>query len=171
MRSIDPPPRSMPTEASPLAVTCASQGDLPRLMLLERQGMTHPWTETALVEELRHPESLVLIARLGASSEAIAYLAARRCGGEAEILRVVVNAPHRGRGIASRLLSTALEQLTHAGIRDFFLEVREDNGAALGLYQKFSFRVLARRSRYYPDGCAAVVLKARYENHARPVSS
>ena len=133
--------------------------------------MFHPWTETGLLDELQHPDSLLLIATLGARPEAIAYLAARRCAGEAEILRVVVVPSHRGRGIASRLLSAALEQLTREGTQDFFLEVREDNAAALSLYRKFSFRVLGRRSRYYPDGCAALVLKTAPGSLARTASS
>jgi len=171
MRPTDSAPRSLPTVTSPFAVTCASLSDLPRLLELERQGMAHPWTETGLVEELRHAQSLLLIATLAAGPEPIAYLAARRCDREAEILRVVVDPSHRGRGIASHLLSTALEQLTHEGIRDFFLEVREDNLAALRLYQKFSFRVLARRFRYYPDGSAALILKSGSERHARTTPS
>jgi ribosomal-protein-alanine N-acetyltransferase len=160
MKPIDSRLEPMPTSASRLVVVCASQGDLPHLLRLERLGMTHPWTEPGLLEELRHPDSLMLIATLGATAGAIAFLAARRCSNEAEILRVVVDPSHRGRGIASRLLSAALEQLAHEGIQDFYLEVREDNAAALSLYEKFSFRVLARRSRYYPDGCAALVMKA-----------
>ena len=145
---------------SPLTVTSASEVDLPKLPKLERLGIFHPWTERGFLDELDHSESRLLIARRDATGEPVGFLAARRCIDEAEIVRVVVDPSERQRGVATQLLIEAIRLLTIEGVHELFLEVREDNSAALGLYRKFSFRVLKQRPNYTPDGCTALVLKA-----------
>jgi ribosomal-protein-alanine N-acetyltransferase len=144
----------------------AAEAHVSHLLKLERLGISHPWTERGLLDELNHSDSRLLIARTGSSDEPIGYLAARKCVDQAEILRVVVDPSQRHRGVATRLLIEAIHLLMTEGIHAFFLEVREDNAPALGLYRKFSFRILHRRPNYYPDGCAALVLTADFEDLA-----
>jgi ribosomal-protein-alanine N-acetyltransferase len=162
------PSDSSPVEASatdsPLTVTHASEADLPHLLRLEKLCISHPWTERGFLDELNHSESLLLIARTAASAAPIGYLAARRCVDEAEILRVVVDPAQRNRGAARQLLISGFRLLITEGVRAFFMEVREDNAPALGLYRSLSFRVLHRRPNYYRDGCTALVLAADSED-------
>ena len=54
--------------------------------------------------------------------------------------------------------------LDKAGVKELslnavFLEVRESNACAIGLYKKFAFNEIAVRKKYYPDGENAVVMK------------
>jgi len=55
----------------------------------------------------------------------------------------------RRRGIGAMLLARMEEALTDVGVRSLFLEVRESNGAALGLYEARGFKPVGRRRAYY----------------------
>jgi ribosomal-protein-alanine N-acetyltransferase len=58
---------------------------------------------------------------------------------------------YRRRGIARRLLSTALRFALQQGVRTATLEVRHSNVAAQALYSQFGFTVAGRRRAYYHD--------------------
>ncbi len=85
-----------------------------------------------------------------------AFLAARQtAAGEREILNLAVEPGHRRRGIAAMLLREELAG--HSGA--WFLEVRESNHAARGLYQAMGFCDAGVRPGYYdsPDEAAIVM--------------
>ena len=65
--------------------------------------------------------------------------------GEREILNLAVIPAERRRGIARRLLESELSR----GRNTWFLEVRESNVAALGLYQSLGFQQVGLREAYY----------------------
>lgn len=68
------------------------------------------------------------------------------------ISNVAVLPEYRGRGIASRLLDTALEHLARQGCRRVFLEVRADNDPAKSLYRKRGFTVYNTVHEQYLSG-------------------
>ena len=122
--------------------------------------MATPWSFTDLREETAHPNSHLLVAWADQIDDPVSCVALRRVGDEAEFFRLAVEPFLRNQGIGGELLRKTLDILVNEGVRSCFLEVREDNDAALRLYRRFSFRVLHRRSGYYRDGCSAVVLGA-----------
>ncbi len=78
----------------------------------------------------------------------------------AEILNLGVAEPMRRRGIARALVRELLAVFSGSGVRTVFLEVRESNHPARGLYDAFGFREVGRRSRYYKQPVEdAVVLR------------
>ena len=79
---------------------------------------------------------------------------------EAEITSVAVAPEHRRKGIAGQLMDaylTALPEITNST----FLEVRESNSPAIGLYEKFGFEKISIRKNFYsfPDENAVVMQK------------
>jgi ribosomal-protein-alanine N-acetyltransferase len=54
------------------------------------------------------------------------------------------------KGIASELVSKALETARDLRCKDVILEVRHGNEAAKKLYKKFGFVEAGRRKAYYP---------------------
>jgi ribosomal-protein-alanine N-acetyltransferase len=52
-------------------------------------------------------------------------------------------------GIASALVSLAIERLKEEGCRFVFLEVRDSNEPAKRMYGKFGFEILGTRKNYY----------------------
>lgn len=81
----------------------------------------------------------------------IAYLLGRLIAPEAEIYRIAVLPEHRRRGIGYRLLSYALKTERGRGLECVFLEVREGNSAARGLYRSFGFSEYGKRKNYYKN--------------------
>jgi [ribosomal protein S18]-alanine N-acetyltransferase len=68
---------------------------------------------------------------------------------DAEILSFAVEPARRGAGLGRALLDAHLTALERAGALLVFLEVADDNAAALALYQRAGFKVIGRRENYY----------------------
>jgi len=77
---------------------------------------------------------------------------------ECELLSIAVNAAERGKGYAKALMEHSHKEFAKQGIKKFFLEVRENNTAAISLYKKFGYEKIAERKKYYADGECAVVM-------------
>ncbi len=65
------------------------------------------------------------------------------------ILTLDILAAHRRKGIGTKLLAEAEKILLEKGARTCRLEVREDNVAALSLYQRMSYKRVRRLRNYY----------------------
>lgn len=91
------------------------------------------------------------------------FIMSRQAADEAEILSVAVTRRCRGRGIARQLLHLHLRRLAALRARTVFLEVDENNRAALRLYARAGFHEVGRRANYYPvpngKPAAALVLR------------
>lgn len=68
---------------------------------------------------------------------------------QADLVTLAVLPAFRRRGIAAALLREALRQAALRGAGHMFLEVGEDNEAALHLYRKQGFSKVSRRKGYY----------------------
>ncbi len=101
-------------------------------------------------------QNSLLYFREDKSLEPIGYLIYLENSYEIEILRIGVVADFRRNGIANQLLDF-LESLRKK--REILLEVKSENFAAIGLYQKKGFINFAVRKRYYPDGKDAILMK------------
>jgi len=77
---------------------------------------------------------------------------------ECELLSIAVNATERGKGYAKDLMEYSHKEFAKQGFKKCFLEVRENNVAAISLYKKFGYEKIAERKKYYADGECAVVM-------------
>ncbi len=93
------------------------------------------------------------------------FALSRLAADEAEILTIAVDPSLRKGGVGRDLLRTHLAQATAAGANCIFLEVDEDNAAALALYARFRLVKVGERRGYYkkPDGKTASALVMRRE--------
>lgn len=91
------------------------------------------------------------------------FILSRLVEDEAEILSVAVAGSRQRRGLARNLLTLHLRRLAGLGARAVFLEVDEQNTAAIRLYDRAGFRQISRRPNYYPaaGGKAAAALVLR----------
>jgi ribosomal protein S18 acetylase RimI-like enzyme len=64
------------------------------------------------------------------------------------IANVAVAEAWRGKGIAKDLTTTVLTHLSQHGVQSVWLQVREDNEAAINLYQSFGFKEFSRRTTW-----------------------
>lgn len=73
----------------------------------------------------------------------------RIAGPEAELLTIAVHPADRNRGIGAQLLGAFEDQAKNFGVEEIFLEVAENNAAAIALYKKSGFKLLAKRKEYF----------------------
>ena len=84
----------------------------------------------------------------------------RTVADEAELLTIAVEPRWRGKGVGRALMGAAFADLMMSPARRMFLEVDEQNHAAIRLYEKLGFSTISSRKGYYPraDGSAATAL-------------
>jgi ribosomal-protein-alanine acetyltransferase len=82
---------------------------------------------------------------------AIARVNIRRNVQFGHILTVDIAPAYRRKGIAQKLLHEVETILRDRGIKECRLEVRENNVAALNLYQKLGYKKVGNLEKYYGD--------------------
>ena len=68
---------------------------------------------------------------------------------EAELISVGLDPLYQGQGLAALVLSRLQSDLALAGVKQLFLEVRQDNKKAIKLYTGFGFKKIGERKAYY----------------------
>ena len=73
----------------------------------------------------------------------------REAGGDAEILTIAVHPAWQGRAIGRLLMEEVLRELYARRVVSLYLEVADDNAAAVRLYKRLGFDQVGRREGYY----------------------
>jgi tRNA threonylcarbamoyladenosine biosynthesis protein TsaB len=149
--------------AAPLAIRRAAVAEAPVLAALHAECFDNAWTAAEFARLMAMPGAGTYLACDG--DEPVAFLLARRAGGEAEILTIGTRPFARRRGIAGRLMSHLARELRRTQEAQLFIEVAADNAAGRALYAREGFTVTGRRKAYYekPGGArqdAIVMTKA-----------
>jgi ribosomal-protein-alanine N-acetyltransferase len=99
---------------------------------------------------------------------AAGILIGRIAADEFEILNLAVGKASRRRGIATQLVSFALECARRAGARRTYLEVRASNEGGIAFYTRMGFRGCGRRANYYRDPIEDAVLLVLHKEEIAP---
>jgi ribosomal-protein-alanine N-acetyltransferase len=134
-----------------------TEDDLVAVLAIERQSFGDPWTEGMFREELRN-DGRRLSLLLKQDGAVIGYAIGWLVADEFHLGNFAIDPRQRGCGRGSRLLGDALARARAAGCALATLEVRASNQAAIALYQKFGFKAVAIRKRYYSDEDALVMV-------------
>ena len=124
--------------------------DLPMVHLIERASFSTPWPPQAYRQELETNRlAYYLVAQMG--GEIVAYGGIWLMVDEAHVTTFAVHPRYRRRRIGERLLLALLDMARDRHAREATLEVRLSNLAARRLYEKYGFRPVGIRPRYYSD--------------------
>ncbi|MAU52788.1 MAG: ribosomal-protein-alanine acetyltransferase [Roseovarius sp.] len=115
-------------------------------------GQGRAWSAAEFAALLASPHVFV-------TGDARGFALGRVIADEAELLTLATDPGHRRQGRAHACLAAFAEEAQARGAATAFLEVAEDNAAALALYAQAGFGETARRAGYYPGGRAAVVMQ------------
>jgi ribosomal-protein-alanine N-acetyltransferase len=114
-----------------------TERDLGRILEIERLSFEKQWNseefKAALSELFLVFQEGDVLGFLSASCPALAK--------RAVIMRIAVHPDHRGKGVATRLMAAALDQLKRMGIAEVELDVEIVKRGAIELYEKFGFRL------------------------------
>jgi ribosomal-protein-alanine N-acetyltransferase len=130
-------------------------------LVAEREARRDRWTERGDrgTREPPVPEALA-----GYAGMMFVPGAAGRGGGSADVLTIAVARDCWGRGIGSALLETLIAEARRRKCAEVFLEVREDNPRARGLYLRRGFvEIGVRRGYYQPANVNAIVMRKDLE--------
>ena len=134
-------------ERSGLTIRTISFGDLPQVISIERRAFTSPWSLGMFVIELSKPSGISLAAVQ--DGRIVGYLICARYDEAFHIMTIAVDPDHRRAGIASALLDGVIARAGEDA--NYTLEVRVSNTGAIALYERYGFRGVGTRPRYYAD--------------------
>lgn len=124
--------------------------DLPAVADIEQLSFTTPWPPHAYRTELES-NRLAHYRVLRLDDRVVAYAGVWLMVDEAHVTTFAVHPSWRRRHHGERLLLAILELAIERGAREATLEVRLSNLPARRLYEKFGFRPVGVRPRYYTD--------------------
>jgi len=135
--------------------------DLPALAALERNLFAHDaWAEPTWWAELAgRPRREYLV--LTDSDGVLGYAGLDHGGDVADVMTIAVAPRAQGHGFGRLLLDELEQRASIRGAADVILEVRADNLAALGLYERSGYSVLSTRRRYYQPGDVDAIVMRR----------
>jgi [ribosomal protein S18]-alanine N-acetyltransferase len=132
--------------------------DVASMMAIEHASpMAAHWSERQYLElfESTRAERLALVVDLPSTNQQdtsfqfVGFLVARHIASEWELENIAVAPAALRQGVARHLLETLITHACAASGAAIFLEVRESNIAARGLYETLGFRTTGRRAAYY----------------------
>jgi ribosomal-protein-alanine N-acetyltransferase len=120
------------------------------LSRIEAASFSEPWSEQAFAELPKAPFCKYVVAVIrGGEEQVVGCCGYTKSFEEASIDKVVVDEAVRGLGIGAAMLKALIELGEADGVRDFTLEVRVSNQAAIALYEKFGFASVGIRPNFY----------------------
>jgi ribosomal-protein-alanine N-acetyltransferase len=138
----------------------AEKEDIETLALNEQNASGHPWSKRDLLSSFEGGHQIYCAISGG---EILAHCVLSQVFDELEVLIFTVAKTWQGRGLGFAFLGSIIE--SHPNAR-FFLEVRESNSAAIGLYEKLLFAGQGRRKAYYRDTLEDALLMVREAKNA-----
>jgi [ribosomal protein S18]-alanine N-acetyltransferase len=135
-----------------IGILPALPSDAADLAALHAQALPPGWPAADFAAYCAAENRIVLKASDAAGLLGFAVL--QIAADEAELLSIAVAKEAQQRGIGSAILAACVAACELKNISYLYLDVAEGNGAALKLYGKFGFEVLARRPNYYQTGRA-----------------
>ncbi len=138
------------------------EGDLPRVLAIERHSYPTPWPAWFFRRQLRAGASCWVFEK---GDDILGYGVLRlRGSGWAHVMNVCVAPGQRGCGLGRKLLTHLLASARTQHAHRAWLEVRPNNYAAIMLYRSLGFRKFRVRKNYYSpssDSRDAVIMVCR----------
>lgn len=124
---------------------------------LEKICIPEPWSYESFLSEVKKKNAYILVAfdNFNNFNQVAGFLTASYVLDTADLTNIAVAPEFRNQGIASELLKFLLQELKNCNI---FLEVRISNIPAIKLYQKFHFKQVGIRKRFYQNPIEDAIL-------------
>ena len=134
-----------------IEIRALTQADLEQVLAITAASPeAASWSRPAYAAILQDPQrGCCYVAE--SNGTVVGFVCFRVVGDEAELLNLAVLPSYRRQGIGARLLEQMFREAATRGAARIFLEVRETNQPAIGLYQRYGFAVSMRRRGYYSD--------------------
>lgn len=143
-----------------LLLRAAHWSDAPAIAAMSRvqieHGLNWRWTPARVRREIRHPDTMVLVASVAGILKGFAIM---NFGTEKAHLLLLAVAPKAQRsGIGKAMLEWLEKSCDTAGIAVIRLEVRASNQPARQFYERAGYCFVSQLSQYYDGREAAIVM-------------
>ena len=131
--------------------------DLEQVVAIDQVSFSLPWPARSFQFELTdNPASRCWVAEL--NGRVVGMVVAWLIVDEIHIATIAIHPDFRKQGFGEKLLSHTLQSAKTEGAVNSFLEVRENNDAAIIMYRKFGYVESGRREGYYKDNGEDAIL-------------
>jgi len=143
-----------------------TEGDLDTIIELERQIFPDPWSKNSFEYEIsQNPFGIPLI--LENQKKIIGYAIVWKIYEEFHIANFAIRPEYQGKKLGKHFLENLL--MLRGECKFAILEVRENNKRAIRLYEKFGFKTILKRHRYYKNGETALVMQKIFIEAINPI--
>lgn len=148
--------------------------DLPQVLAIEQSAYSHPWTRGHFEDVIRagYWARCLWLSRADEPPQRLGHVVAMAGVEESHLLNITVAPAWQGQGWARWMLEALQGWSRGIGAHAIWLEVRESNQPAMGLYRRCGFEAVGRRKDYYPVGRTqrehAVVMKLSLDSVPAP---
>jgi ribosomal-protein-alanine acetyltransferase len=126
-----------------------TSADLKPVVLLERKIFPDAWPESAFRDILEDNDWSAVVAEY--KGKIIGYGIFMIVLDESHLANIAVDKPFRRKSVAKHLLEHILRVVQDRKCEIILLEVRISNRGARAFYERFGFKELYRRKKYYRD--------------------
>ena len=142
-----------------LHIEPADARDAPLLAKLHAQGFHRGWPREDFAAYIAGRDTPVYVV-CDSKHRIAGFAMIRLAADEAELITIAVDSKWRRRGVGAALMRAVFEDLMMTPARRLFLEVADDNPAALRLYGQLGFERISERQGYYAreDGRPATAI-------------
>ncbi|MDO8734125.1 MAG: ribosomal protein S18-alanine N-acetyltransferase [Elusimicrobiota bacterium] len=130
--------------------------DISTIIKIEKNSYPNPWSVKMFERELQLEFSNFFAAIQ--DHEIAGYICFWTVSDEGQITNITVKEKFRRKGLGSGLMKYIMDISYAMKIKKMFLEVRANNYPAFKLYEKFGFKKIGVRKKYYSNSDDAVVM-------------
>ena len=109
----------------------------------------HHWSRESFLTELSNKISTYRC--ILSNNKCVGYMGMWKIIDEAHVTNLSIHPEYQNRKLAHKLLLASIEECYKEKIKYITLEVRASNEKAIHLYEKFGFKSLGLRKKYYQD--------------------
>lgn len=147
----------------------ATEDDTAALAQMDGRYGPAPWSREQFAKELEKPFARVWVLTDDETDEVRAgFIVFWILMEECQIQNLAIDLPHRGLGLAQKMIRAAIREAMTKGCARAVLEVRRPNLPAIQLYQKLGFGIVAVRKRFYSNGDDAYQMSLTLTGDAAP---
>ena len=147
-------------EDETLQVLPMRPADLDTVCSIAAVSFPVPWTRGTFLREIERKWAVTRVVRSGREARLCGFAAFWIVSDEIHLHNIAVRPDLRRRGYATALLRDMLQTARECSVKTVWLEVRNSNRAALGLYRSLGFEQAGVRAGYYADTLEDAVIMA-----------
>lgn len=139
--------------------------DLKKVVALEHDVFPDPWSFNAFREQVEDDGWGGFVAE--SASGIIGYACYFIAATEAHLTNIAVSEEFRRKSVAKLLLDNIFKVVKEYQCEFLLLEVRPSNKSAIAFYEKYDFKLLYQRPRYYHNPLEDALVMVHYFEYDR----